>query len=271
MKVDIERTASATDDLHSENVDQEQEDIDMVSISPGNLKLFEDLITKKNDELRTEIYAELEMAIQEMSESLYAAIKSTTADTLTNPNTGTVRENKKVTEALKTLKGSLEQVQTELGRQSNLAKLAQASSLGPNVRRSSLYYGNAEHTQRFFILRSILTTISCIPSPLLVFGGAILGDDVAYYRMAVAAWPVEALFVLLHFVITVERSTREPNPEEKVHFVLHFICHWASIIIYLAINPDASTSPMPAIISMMILTSTPLYYMLKQVREWAGE
>ena len=183
-----------------------------------------------------------------------------------NPNTGTIRENKKVKDALKNLGGLLDTVQAELGRQTNLAKLAQASKMG--ARRSKLYYGNVidkdeQHRQRFFVLRSLLTFISCVPSPLLIFFGALGGDE-KYYRMAVAAWPIEALFVLLHFVITVERSTREPNPEEKVHYVAHYICHWMSVIVYLSLNPGVTS--LPPVIGMMILTSSPLYYTLKQVR-----
>ncbi|GMI11926.1 hypothetical protein TrRE_jg6613 [Triparma retinervis] len=181
--------------------------------------------------------------------------------------TGTVRQNKKVVKALNQLSESMVIVQDELNLQKNLAKLEQMKNgEGSSKRRSKLYYGkdSAEnHHQRFVVLRNILTFMSCAP-PLILIVIALAKNDSRYYRLAVALWPIEALFVLLHFVITIERSTREPNPEEKVHFVLHFVCHWSSIIIYLVLNPHI-TAIWP-VVGMALLTSTPLYFMLKQVR-----
>ena len=166
-------------------------------------------------------FHQLEAAIRELSESFYTALQQT-ASSETVSATGTVRQNKKVVHALNRLSESMIVVQDELNLQKNLAKLAEMKAKEGKKRRSKLYYGNKDGgemdhvTQRFFALRSILTFISCIPPAALVFGGAILIEDKRYYRLAVAFWPIEALFVLLHFIITIERSTREPNPEEKV-------------------------------------------------------
>lgn len=215
--------------------------------------------------LRTEIYSEIETTITDLSESFFSALQQATSDT-TVSQTGTVRQNQKVVKALNQLSESMVIVQDELNLHKNLAKLEQMKGSERSYkRRSKLYYGKhiENHHQRFIVLRNLLTFMSSAP-PIILVIVAFATDDSRYYRLAVALWPIEALFVLLHFVITIERSTREPNPEEKVHFVMHFSCHWCSIIVYLALNPHI-TALWP-VVGMAFLTSTPLYYMLKQVR-----
>ena len=44
----------------------------------------------------------------------------------------------------------------------------------------------------------------------------------------------------------------------------HFVCHWVAIISYLVLNPG--TTALWPVILLAFLTSTPMYYLLKQVR-----
>ncbi|GMH48856.1 hypothetical protein TL16_g00391 [Triparma laevis f. inornata] len=236
-----------------------------ISLNPQDHRQIEEYIEQQVASLRSEVYMELEATIAELNSAMYDAFANSQNQETVNPNTGTVRENKKVKAALRELEDNLETVQTELKRQTNASKLAKTRQI--TLRRSKLYYGSnfsaAEHKKRFSFLRWFLTLASGGPGPFLILLAVVL-DSAAWYHIAVAAWPIEMLYVLLHFIITIERTSVHPYREEKIHFVLWYACHWASVVFYSVYNPSVANW-LPTL-GLMAVTSTPLYYMLKQIR-----
>ncbi|GMH83970.1 hypothetical protein TrVE_jg10226 [Triparma verrucosa] len=241
-----------------------------ISLNPQDHRQIEEFIQERIDQLRSEVYSELEATMSEMSSAMYEAFSNAQNQNQfsVNPDTGTIRENKQVKQALRELEDNLETVQTELRRQTNAAKLTETRRLTNSPhRRSKLYYGSSlsaeDHKKRFSFLRWLLTLASAGPPVFLVFLALAL-DSAAWYYIAVAAWPIEMLYVLLHFIITIERTSIHPYPEEKIHFVLWYACHWVSVVFYSLYNPQVANW-LPTV-GLMVVTSTPLYYMLKQIR-----
>ena len=256
-----------------------REEFIVTAHKPLSHQLLEDELNELREDIREEFYSELEALVEDMNAAIDERIlqqKIVSREDGAAEGASAVENDRRI---LDDLTKRVEEVQERLKGEKLQSKLQSLRKMQGNSfefgrrrkgkkRRPSklLYYDMADVRHGFYLLKNILVFLSCAPPIIFVFVGGIVYDNEKYYHICVSAWPIEALFVMVHFLITIERSTMDPNSEEKVHFIAHYISHWASILTYQTMKQEPSFVSLLPMLGLMLLTSAPLYYLLKRVR-----